>query len=239
MKKLVMCVMSACLALSAFAQNNIDISSADPKSVGTDTGKQSLKEIVVDLFEQEGSWYVDMASDYGIASSRLFDGVPANKDPLPEDTANAQDSKVFGAKIEFYKRGVNTFYLYASRPIAIEGITKTVSFWVAGRNYNHSISLILRDFNGKEFELYVGTLNFSGWKKLSVAVPPSPDGRHGVIQSNPHYTELPGVRIVGFRVDCDPEEAYGTYYLYMDDLRAVSDLYTLDLRDEDDMSDNW
>jgi hypothetical protein len=48
-----------------------------------------------------------------------------------------------------------------------------------------------------------------------------------------------GLKIVGFRVDCDPEDAYGSYYIYLDDLRVVTDLYEMEARDPDDMYDNW
>jgi hypothetical protein len=33
--------------------------------------------------------------------------------------------------------------------------------------------------------------------------------------------------------------ARGTYYMYIDDLRAVTDLYDMENRDEDDMLDTW
>ena len=69
------------------------------------------------------------------------------------------------------------------------------------------------------------TVKFSGWKKLTVAVPPSPDGVHGIVQTSAYHGDRPGLRIVGFRVDCNPELARGSYYLYLDDLRAVTDLY--------------
>jgi hypothetical protein len=48
-----------------------------------------------------------------------------------------------------------------------------------------------------------------------------------------------GIRIVGFRIDCDPIEAYGSYYVYFDDLRAVTDLFAENNRDPDDMADGW
>ncbi|MDR0706482.1 MAG: flagellar filament protein FlaA, partial [Treponema sp.] len=32
---------------------------------------------------------------------------------------------------------------------------------------------------------------------------------------------------------------YGTYYLYLDDLRAVTDLFLEDNRDSDDIADGW
>jgi hypothetical protein len=34
-------------------------------------------------------------------------------------------------------------------------------------------------------------------------------------------------------------QARGTYYMYLDDLRAVTDLYDMENHDEDDMADNW
>jgi hypothetical protein len=48
-----------------------------------------------------------------------------------------------------------------------------------------------------------------------------------------------GIKVVGFRIDCDPMEAQGAYYVYFDDLRAVTDLFAENNRDEDDMSDGW
>ena len=97
----------------------------------------------------------------------------------------------------------------------------------------------MQDYFGSNFELYVGTLDFTGWKKLTVAVPPSPDGVHGIVQTSPYFGDRPGVKIIGFRIDCDPMLAKGAYYVYFDDMRAVTDLYAMQNRDEDDMDDNW
>jgi hypothetical protein len=84
----------------------------------------------------------------------------------------------------------------------------------------------------------MGTLDFSGWKRLSVVIPPSPDGVTGIVQSNPYYGERPGIRIAGFRVDCDPATARGTYYIYFDGLTVVADQYNYDSRDTDDPDDS-
>jgi hypothetical protein len=48
-----------------------------------------------------------------------------------------------------------------------------------------------------------------------------------------------GIKILGFRVDVDPMQARGSYYIYFDDLRAVVDLFAEDNRDPDDMPDGW
>jgi hypothetical protein len=118
-------------------------------------------------------------------------------------------------------------------PIPIEGITKTISVWAVGRNYNHVLKVMLEDYFGRHMELTLGKLNFMGWKKMTVAVPPD------IVQSEYHFTYKSGLRVLGFRVEGDPMESYGTYYLYLDDLRAVTDLFAESYRDTDDMVDGW
>jgi hypothetical protein len=34
-------------------------------------------------------------------------------------------------------------------------------------------------------------------------------------------------------------EAFGSYYIYLDDVRAITDLYAEESRDPDDMVDSW
>jgi hypothetical protein len=64
-------------------------------------------------------------------------------------------------------------------------------------------------------------------------VPPS------ITQTDYHFTLKDGIKITGFKIECDPLEAMGTYYLYFDDIRAVSDLFGEARRDTDDMTDGW
>mgnify|MGYP002624335929 FL=1 len=247
MKKIAFLAVAFLAAGALFAQDEgqspreaSSLSDPDPSTIGNESASQALREVSVDRFEREGSWSVHISPDYGVITGRLFDGAPDEKEPLEdEDNKEASDTKVFGLKVEFFKRGVNSFYIRSARPIPIEGVTKTVSVWVAGRNQNHTLTLLLQDYFGNNFELYVGNLAFSGWKKLTVAIPPTPDGVHGIIQTSAYNGDRPGVRILGFRVDCDPMAARGTYYMYLDDMRAVTDLYDMENRDEDDPKDNW
>ncbi len=234
-------ILTAVLTLTAtaglmFAQESL--ANPDPTVIGNDSARQALKEVSVDKFELEGSWNASISPDNGVISARLFDGSPAAKEPL-QGEEDIPDTKVLGVKVEFFHRGVNSFYIRSTRPIPIEGVTKTISLWVAGRNMDHSLSVLVQDYYGNNFELYVGSLGFSGWKKMQVAVPPTPDGEHGIIQQSAYDGIRPGLRIVGFRVDCNPMLARGTYYVYLDDLRAVTDLYDVENRDEDDMNDDW
>lgn len=244
MKKVAFGVVFSLLALTLFAQttaDDLDLEAANPALIGADSAEQKLKEISVEKYESEGTWIVNMSADEGVIKGRLFDGSPAGKKPIPEEEGmNIPDSKVYGVRVDFFRRGYNSFSVSAVKPLPIEGIAKTVTVWVVGRNYKHTMKLILEDYWGNQFELYVGKLNHSGWKKMTVAIPPAnPDGKSGIIQKDYHYGTRMGLKIVGFRVDCDPTDAYGSYYMYFDDLRAVSDLYEMEHRDTDDMYDNW
>ena len=244
MKKVVVGVLFGLLAACAFAQTTSDqlnLDAANPALIGTDSAEQKLKEVSVDKFESEGTWTVWMSADEGIIKGRLFDGAPAGKKAIPsEEGMNLPDSKVYGVRVDYFRRGYKSFAVTALKPLPIEGIAKTVSVWVVGRNYNHEIKLLLEDYWGTRFELYMGKLNHSGWKLMTVAIPPqNPDGKSGIIQKDYHYGTRMGLKLVGFKINCNPDDAYGSYYLYLDDLRCVSDLYEIENRDADDMYDNW
>ena len=218
-----------------------ELGDPDPFLLGIESAQQMLKEVSVDKFEHEGFWISRMSTDEGYTASRLFFGGPAGKTPIPdEEDMDIPDNYVLGTRVDYLRRGYNSFSIHPIRPIPIEGITKTVSVWVVGRNFNHDLYLLLQDYFGRNYELYIGRLNFQGWKKLTVAVPPQPrDGVNGVVQRSYHYNNQMGIRITGFRIRCDPVEAYGSYYIYFDDLRAITDLFAEHDRDPDDMQDGW
>ena len=241
MKRFLFIVLVLFLAGTVFAQQRPEIGDPDPARLGIDTAQQNLKEVSVDKFEREGFWRSTMSPDSGYVTTRLFRGSPLGKESIPdEEGMDIPDINVLGTRVDFLRRGYSSFTIYPIRPIPIEGITKTVSIWVAGRNYNHELYLLIEDFFGRPFELYMGRMNFQGWKKMTVAIPPqAEDGFNGIVQRNYHYNNYMGLKITGFRVNVDPWEAYGTYYIYFDDLRAVTDLFAEDNRDPDDMLDNW
>ncbi|MDR2500597.1 MAG: flagellar filament outer layer protein FlaA [Treponema sp.] len=221
-----------------FAQ---DVGDPNAEQIGIDAAQQQLKEVSIDKFEHDGFWRSTISSDAGYTVARLFEGGPAGKVPLEDEAdLNIPDNYVLGTRVDFLHRGHVSFNLLPLRPIPIEGITKTISVWAVGRNFNHSINVLIEDFFGRKFELYMGKLNFQGWKRLTVAVPPqAEDGKNGIVQRNYYYNNQMGIKILGFRIDCDPSEAIGSYYVYLDDLRAVTDLFAENSRDPDDMVDSW
>jgi hypothetical protein len=240
MKRTIVAIVLLAVGAFIYAQNE---TAGDPnaENIGTEEAQQQLKELSVDKFEHEGYWTSFMSSDSGSVTTRLFEGGPNAKEPIEEEKdQNIPDKYVLGTRVDYLHRGHMSFVVRPNRPIPIEGITKIISVWVVGRNFNHSLTVLIEDFFGKPYELYMGRMNFQGWKQMKVAVPPqTEDGTSGIVQRNYHYNTQMGIKIVGFRIDVDPMEALGSYYVYFDDLRAVSDLFAENNRDEDDMDDSW
>ena len=51
------------------------------------------------------------------------------------------------------------------------GVIKTVAVTVKGLNFPHGLSLVLKDADGNEKVIFMGYLNFDGWKELRVGEP--------------------------------------------------------------------
>jgi hypothetical protein len=231
---LVLCFFA--LTILAYAQADSDIGTPNPTQIGVDSAQQKLREVSVSKFEDAGFWYSAMSMDDGIATLRRFQGSPQDKEPIPgeeEAKIEEKDAYVLGLKIQYFSRGPKVFAIFPVRPLPVEGVCKTISVWVVGRNFNHVLKVILEDQFGNNAEITMGKLNFSGWKKLTVAVPPS------LKQRDYHFSNKLGIKVKGFKVETDPAESYGTYYIYFDDMRAVTDLFAEEDRDVDDMVDSW
>jgi hypothetical protein len=143
------------LCAPAFAQN---VSAGEPNAadVGKDQAQQLLKEVSVEKFEDAAYWYSAMWLDEGIAQVKRLVGTPAAKQPIADETAlgiKEDDKYVLGVKVSFFHRGVAEFSVHPQNPIPIEGIVKTISVWVVGRNFNHVLKLQFEDYRGQPQEL--------------------------------------------------------------------------------------
>ena len=110
MKKVLFAVIAASVFTFAVSAQNSLVEDPNPETIGNESAMQALHEISLDKFEREGSWGVHISPDYGVITGRLFEGSPAMKDPLKEDEGKEnEDTQVLGVKVEFFKRGINSF----------------------------------------------------------------------------------------------------------------------------------
>lgn len=235
MKKILILLLVLSIAVLANAYD------PDPDSVTT--ANSQITEVRLNGFEDASFWTVGMPIDQGIITKQTRRGMPRDlsvddspivrRDDKYGIPKNYAKDKVLGVKVEYISRGYNWFSIKPVKPIVIEGICQQVSIWVAGRNYKHWLRALIQDFYGNERLIYIDRLNFVGWKELVFSIP------EVVKQRDFHFVDKVGIKFNGFVVECDPIETFGVYYLYLDELRALTDIFNEKTRDVDDMHDDW
>ncbi|NIZ46824.1 flagellar filament outer layer protein FlaA [Entomospira nematocerorum] len=201
-----------------------DVAVADPTK---------LQEVQVSTMNDPSAWVGQMRRNDGLITVRSFEGGAADKEPLNgEESESDEQNRILGTRIQFLRRSLSQFTIKAVNPIPIQGVTKTISVWVAGRNTQHTLSIVIRDYEGRRHELVLGQLDFSGWKQLSVSIP------ENVVQNDPNYGHIAGITFEEFIVHADLLESRGTFFLWLDDVRALVDMFAVATgRAEDDPRD--
>ncbi len=189
-----------------------------------DSTKQELKLVLVEDFENCDSWSAKLPVDQGFARVKKVLGAPKEvKDKYPKNSKYC-----LGIKEWTYHRGFNWCEIKPPRPIVINGNLKGLSIWALGRNYRHKLEIWIRNYQGVEYPIEMGSLNFKGWRQLSARIP----------MYIPYYTkyvpQYKSMEITKIIIRHDPNEINGIFYLYLDNLEAIVDVYQ-DKYDGDNM----
>lgn len=205
----------------------------------------SFQEVSVDLFEDPTLWTAHISGDDGYSTHQRFEGGPAAKVSLNiTQLGGDTDQNVLGVKTEFLRRGFTEIVFQPLRPIPIPGQVREIDLWVAGRELPHELCVRVRDVNLQTREVCsINKLNFRGWQQINMQIPPYvrlSDGLYiGVQQYNPRRPLDTGLELLAIVIKPLFTEAYGTYYVYFDDMRATTDLSIITSRDLDDIVDAW
>jgi hypothetical protein len=232
---------------------------AGTTSTGGESAMENIETLVLEDFENATGWRGEMPRDQGIIFARLipFDDKNTGYDkqvfglsPLTWESINADDNRYpkmprneycLGARVAHMRSGWNWFTLVPPRPQKARGVAKAFTVWVCGRGFQHALYGVVSDFYGTllQFPFYTEEghrpyMEFDGWRKMRMDVPAN------VRQREAHTSTERGIHFVGFRVECNPRETFGTFYMYVDQLETESDMYDENYRKSlQDMRDNW
>lgn len=177
-----------------------------------ESSQQKLEIKLIEDFENCESWRALMPSDQGLARSKKVIGVP-------DKLKNQGGKHVLGVKQWSYSRGFNWVDISPPTPIVIAGKAKGLSIWACGRNYRHRLEIWVKNYQGYEYPIDMGSLNFRGWEQMVARIPMFIPYYSKYI---PQYRPLHISRIL---IKYDPNEVNGTFYLYLDNLEAIVDTY--------------
>ncbi len=196
--------------------------SAD-KSVSTEL----VQTVLLEDFEKAGEWSAFIPRDYGIA-------VAMRREGSPKELESDKNRYVLGVKVDFMKRDWSWVSIVPAKPIKIKGITKTLSVWIVGRNYKHTLVVVLQDYLDRIKYLRSERMIWVGWKQVNINIPDT------IEQENFKITEDRGITFLGFRIEFEPDDMMGRpFYTYFDYLTADTDLFSESKQNPDDMLDNW
>ncbi|HUI71784.1 MAG TPA: flagellar filament outer layer protein FlaA [Spirochaetia bacterium] len=122
--------------------------------------------------------------------------------------------------------------------IPIPGKVQRMDMWVWGSNYNYTMDVFLRDFRGIDHVLHFGSLNFAGWRDLSVNVPGS------IPQARRYLPQFQAVELTKVVIWTAPDEKVDDAWIFLDELTILTDMGRLrfdgeDLADPDYLNQLW
>jgi len=155
------------------------------------------------------------------------------KDAQGSDPANARMSRFEGVY------DANTKIKTALGIVKNVGPIKSVAIMVKGLNFPHGLSVVLKDSDGNERTMFMGYLNFDGWKELRWDNPQYvADVRNRELRVFPLYPKtVPMVKLDGLLFTRDAAGVGGDFVAYVKDIKILYDKAVLDpVTDIDDES---
>jgi hypothetical protein len=105
------------------------------------------------------------------------------------------------------------------KPIPIPGRVQLIDLWVWGSSYNYWLDIHLQDYRGVDHVLQLGSLQYAGWRNLSVTVPGS------IPQASPYIPRFRGLVITKLVLWTRPDAPVDGFYVFLDDLKVLTDLF--------------
>lgn len=157
--------------------------------------------------------------------------VSPSKDAQGSDPVNARLTRFEGSY------DANTKITTALGIVKNVGIIKSVAVTIKGLNFPHGFSVVLQDSDGNEKSIFMGYLNFDGWREIRWDNPAYvQDVRNRELRMFPLYPKTtPMVKFDGFVVTRDAANEGGDFVCYVKDVKILYDKAVLEpVRDIDD-----
>ena len=168
----------------------------------------------------------------GLASPRLSRSPPSSRRLISRTTApslprtGASDDPV-NARLTRFEGTYNaeTKIQTALGVVKNVGVIKSVAVTVKGLNFPHGLSLILKDQDANEQVIFMGYLNFDGWRELRWDNPQYvKDVRNRELRVYPLYPKTsPFVKFGGFVISRDAAHEGGDFVAYLKDVKVLYD----------------
>jgi hypothetical protein len=148
----------------------------------------------------------------------LYGRNPENKDLFALGIHGRFDRKGYNSiEIIPAKKGSDGALVPTTLPLP--GRVKSLDLWVWGSNYNYTMDVHLRDFEGIDRVLHMGSLQFAGWKTMSTLI------TGNIPQSRRYIPRFQALELTKFVIWTTPQERVDDYYIFLDEVKVLTDLF--------------
>ena len=122
--------------------------------------------------------------------------------------------------------------------IPLPGKVRSLDLWVWGSNYNFTLDIYVRDFQGIDHILHMGSLMFAGWRDLSTTISGS------IPQSRKYIPNYAGLELTKIVIWTAPDEKVDDFYVFIDEINEITDMFVQrfdgeDLADQATINNLW
>lgn len=143
----------------------------------------------------------------------------------PENEADLNSYAVLGS---FNRKGYNYIEIipgegegeeWKATPLMLPGKVEFFDLWLWGSNFNYTLELHVLDFQGIVHVIDMGSIKHIGWKHMYVRIP------NAIKQTKQYLPFFEGIKLSKLVVRTDPEERVDLFYLYIDQLKVLTDTH--------------
>jgi hypothetical protein len=194
-----------------------------------DEATQILESKTIESFDDPAArqWIVQ-GSKFATKEYPKAQVVRAWPDSLFGRNAEKKDLFALGINSEFDRKGYNYIEIIPAKKgsdgklvpqgITLPGRVKTIDLWVWGSNFNYSLDVHLRDFEGVDRVLHAGSLMFAGWKNMRVTV------TGNIPQSRRYLPAFQPLELTKLVIWTHPTEKVNEFYVFLDELKVLTDV---------------
>ena len=122
--------------------------------------------------------------------------------------------------------------------LPLPGHAQSIDCWVWGANYNYTLDVYIRDYQGIDHVLHMGSLLFAGWKHLNTPI------SGAIPQSRIYIPRYAGLELTKLVITTAPDEKVDDFYFFIDELNILTDLSVArfdgeDLADPETLNSLW
>ncbi len=217
---------------------------------------EGITELTVDL--SLGNWKVNLAPSSASSENRILSYTKAVNSAkmegdvlgvrvhFPDAPFNSWAKVVPPFEIPFYEdkegepEGSGTKFVNKG-VLRNVGTLKSVSVRATGRNFPHGLSVSLKNEQDAVKDLFLGYLDFDGWKSMTWGNPNYiTDVKQRDLRKTPLYPEsMPSIKFEYFTIFRQANQIGGDFVTYIKDVQLVYDLAILELERDIDDEGSW